>query len=421
MYKVAIILFLKLLLNDALNPQDQRSLQSTFLEAEYFFLNEEYAEALTLYQSISGHLQDNANISHRIGVCYLNLPGNREQSVAYLEKAAANMSAKHREGTINQVAASYDALYDLARAYHVNYQFDKAKETYGRFMETLLPDDTENIEFIKHQINCCETAKRMMENPVAFVIEDPGRSINDDKDNFNPILADNRKSMAFMVSLKFYDAVMISNSEGKGWSMPVNITPDLQAEGDIFISCLSQNGTLLILSTDDNFNSDLASSSFNGKNWSKASRLNRNINTRYWESHGYISDDGNKLIFSSDRPGGYGGLDLYISEKINGDWGPAVNLGPVINTPFNEDRAFLLDNGKTIYFSSQGHLSMGGYDVFRATSEGPGKWNTPENLGYPVNNPDDNIFFMPETDKKSGYYSTYNEAGNKDILRIIFK
>ena len=123
---------------------------------------------------------------------------------------------------------------------------------------------------------------------------------------------------------------------------------------------------MLFLSRDDNYNSDIYSSSFNGDTWSKTVKLNKNINTKYWESHGFISEDGKQLIFASDRPGGFGGLDLYISRKVNGDWGPAVNLGPEINTPFNEDRPFLINNGKNTFFSSQGHENIGGYDIFRS-------------------------------------------------------
>jgi hypothetical protein len=162
------------------------------------------------------------------------------------------------------------------------------------------------------------------------------------------------------------------------------MTPELQSDGDMFISCLSTDGKTLFLSKDDNFNSDLYTSTFDGTRWHPNIRLNKNINTKYWESHGFNSDDGNKLIFASDRPGGYGGLDLYLSVKVNGDWGPAINLGPEINTPFNEDRPFLVNNGKSLFFSSQGHVNMGGYDLFRSELQQDGRWTQPVNLGFPA-------------------------------------
>ncbi len=140
--------------------------------------------------------------------------------------------------------------------------------------------------------------------------------------------------------------------------------------------------------------------------------------------YGYLSEDGNQLVFASDRPGGFGGLDLYISRKLNGDWGSAINLGPQVNTQFNEDRPFLINKGKTLYFSSQGHRNMGGYDLFRSELQPNNLWSQPENLGYPLNTPDDNIFFMPADNGNSGYISRYRESdgsGREDIYRITFK
>jgi hypothetical protein len=181
---------------------------------------------------------------------------------------------------------------------------------------------------------------------------------------------------------------------------------------------------MLLLSKDDDYNSDIFSSTYNGKTWSKTVKLNKNINTKYWESHGFISQDSDILIFSSDRPGGFGGLDLYISKKIKGEWGPAANLGPEINTMFNEDRPFLINKGKTLFFSSQGHRNIGGYDIFRSDKEANGLWSKPENLGYPINTPDDNIFFMPTAEGKEGYYSIFKESdgfGKDDIFKITLK
>jgi len=211
--------------------------------------------------------------------------------------------------------------------------------------------------------------------------------------------------------------------DGK-WTTPVNITQELQTDGDFYISSLSADGKLLFISKDNDFNSDIYSSSFDGNNWIKIVKLNKNINTKYWESHGFITEDGQHLIFASDRPGGYGGLDLYISEKTDRDWGPPVNLGPEINTRFNEDRPSLINNGKTLFFISQGHENIGGYDIFRSDLQGNGTWDEPKNLGYPINTPDDNIFFMPTGNGNSGYISVAKDSegyGREDIYKITLK
>jgi len=387
-------------------------------------MKEDYSDALSYYIQLYEKLPDNSNLAYRIGVCYLNIPGKKNMSVDYLETASKNMSAIHKEGTISQIAAPYDALYDLGKAYRINYMFDKAKDVFIKYKGTLLPDDRENLDFINHEIEVCDNAKNLISKPVAYTEVNIGEPFNDEKSNFNPLISADGKSFAYMVSLKFYNAAMFSRLVNGKWTTPINITPDLQSDGDFYISCLSADGKLLFLSKDDNFNSDIYVSSFNGIGWSKTTKLNKNINTKYWESHGFLSDDGDQLIFASDRPGGFGGLDLYISHKVNGDWGPAVNLGPEINTQFNEDRPFLINNGKTIFFSSQGHENIGGYDIFRSDMQSNGLWSKPKNLGYPINTPDDNFFFMPIGDGKSGYYSIFKESegfGKEDIYKITLK
>jgi len=424
MSKRAVCLFLTLLFFVHLHAQENKELQESFLEAEYFRMNENYSDALSYYLQLYEKLPDNANLAYCIGVCYLNIPSKKNLSVDYLENASKNMSAKHKEGTITQTAAPYNALFELGKAYRVNFKFDKAKETFAKYLATLLPDDHENIDFIKHEMEVCDKAKDLIAKPVAYSEENMGEIFNDDKSNFNPLISADGKSFAYMVSLKFYDAVMFSRLINGRWTVPLNITPDLQSDGDFYISCLSSDGKLLFLSRDNNENSDIYMSSFDNGSWTKATKLNKNINTKYWESHGFISEDGNQLVFGSDRPGGFGGLDIYVSHKINGDWGPAVNIGPEINTEFNEDRPFLINNAKTLFFSSQGHDNMGGYDLFRSDLQSNGLWSTPKNLGYPINTPDDDIFFMPAGDGKSGYYSRFKETGGygkEDIYKITFK
>jgi len=424
MSKRAVCLLFILLLIAPVYAQENKDLEDSFLEAEYFLMNESYSDALTYYLQLYEKLPDNANLAYCVGVCYLNIPWKKNLSIQYLENAIKNMSAKHKEGTLTQVAASYDALFELGRAYRINYRFDKAKETFTKYLATLLPDDHENIDFVRNEIKACEMAKDLIATPVAYAEENMGELFNDEKSNFNPLISADGKSFAYMVSLKFYDAVMFSRLVNGRWSAPVNITPELQSDGDFYISCLSADGKLLFLSKDDHVNSDIYVSSYDGKTWSKTVKLNKNINTKDWESHGFISEDGNQLVFASDRPGGFGGLDLYISRKVNGDWGPAVNLGPEINTQFNEDRPYLINNGKTLFFSSQGHENMGGYDIFRSDLQSNGLWSIPKNLGYPINTPDDDIFFMPVADGKSGYYSKFKETGGfgkEDIYKVTFK
>jgi tetratricopeptide (TPR) repeat protein len=424
MSKKIVCLIVTTLFTLTLLSQEAKNLQENFLEAEYFFMYQDYSDALPTYLQLFEKMPENANLAFRIGVCYLNIAGKKNLSISFLEVAAKNISAKHKDGSIYQVTAPYDALFELGNAYRINYQFDKAKDAFMKYEQTLLSDDTENIRFIEHEIKVCENAKKFIAKPVEFTLENMGNLFNDEKSNFNPIISADGKCFAFMVSLKFYDAVMFSRLVNGKWSNPVNITPDLQIDGTLYISCLSSDGKMLFLSKSDTYSSDLYFSTFDGKKWGKAVKLNKNINTKGWESHAFISEDGNFLVFASDRPGGFGGLDIYISKKDNSDWGPAVNLGQEINTPFNEDRPFLINNGKTLFFASQDHDNIGGYDIFKSDMQSNSLWSKPQNLGYPLNTPDDNMFFMPVGNGKTGYISVFRESdgfGREDIYKVTFK
>jgi tetratricopeptide (TPR) repeat protein len=407
-----------------LTAQENNNLQEKFLDAEYFLMKEAYPDALVNYLQLYEKYPDNSNLAYCAGICYLNIPGKKSLAVKYLEAAAKNMSAEHKEGILTQTAAPFDALFYLATAYRINYRFGDAKETFEKYLGSLSPDDHVNQNFTRHEIRICDTAKDLINEPVRLSEENMGEVFNDEKSNFNPVISANGKAFAFMVSLKFYDAVMFSKLIDGKWSAPENITPELQSDGDFYISCLSSDGSTLLLSRDDSYNSDIYFSILKGDSWSKCLRLNKNINTKYWESHGFISEDGSELVFASDRPGGTGGLDIYISHKVHGDWGPAANLGPVINTEFNEDRPFLINNGKTLFFSSQGHENIGGYDLFRSDLQADGTWSKPKNLGYPLNTPDDDIFFMPVDGGRSGYRALMKEGegyGKEDIYKVTIR
>ena len=421
MNKGSLILIILLFLWSSTGAQGIRNLQKTFLETEYFFFNEDYQDALPFYLQLYKKMPDNANLAYRIGTCYLNIPGKKDQAIEYLETASKNIAFRHREGTLKEKAAPYDAMYILGKAYLVNYQFDKARDAFKKYSELLSPYDRENLEFLNHEIESCDKASEIIAHPVSYEKENIGKLFNDENSNYNPVISADGRSFAYMVSLKFYDAIMFSRLVDGKWTAPVNITPDLQLDGKIYLSCLSSDGKVLFLSRNDDKNSDIFTSTFDGNSWSKAIDAGKHINTSYWESHAFISEDGNQIIFSSDRPGGMGGLDLYISQKVNGQWSPAKNIGVEINNRLNEDRAFLINNGKTLFFSSQSHHTIGGYDIFKSELQSDGSWSSPRNLGYPLNTPDDNMFFMPQGDGRTGFYPIYEESdglGKEDIYRI---
>jgi hypothetical protein len=181
---------------------------------------------------------------------------------------------------------------------------------------------------------------------------------------------------------------------------------------------LNSDGTLLFFYKTDNYDGNIYFSEYKNDRWNPIQKLNRNINTKYYESHASISADGKRLYFTSNRDGGKGGLDIYLSERdASGDWGPAINLRSTINTVYNEDTPFITLNDSLLYFSSEGHNGMGGFDIYRSTGNRT-TWDTPQNLGSPINTTDDDRFFQPFNNDLNGFYSMVTDYKEKDIFYI---
>ncbi|MGC9470582.1 MAG: OmpA family protein [Bacteroidales bacterium] len=419
MKKALVFLFSCLLFSTTF--AQEVNFKETFLDGDYFLLYEEYADALPFFLELYEIDPDNANICYRIGMCYINLPGQKEKAIPYLEKAVKNTTTTYREGNHREDRAPLEAYYYLGAAYRIQERFDEACQIFDQYLALIENGDTINRNFILQQINACENAREYMKNPVPFDAANLGPPINDQFPNFKPVTTPDEETLIFVTGLKFYDAIFYTEKSGTRWSDPVNLSPEILSDGDMYPTCLSSDGNQLFLSKDDDFNSDIYLSRKIDGEWQPAEKIGKNVNTKYWENHACVSEDGSVLIFTSNKPGGYGGFDLYLSrwDETIGDWGPAENMGPAINTPFNEETPFMVNNGKTIYFSSQGHETMGGYDVFTSSLDDDGNWSTPVNLGYPINTSDEDLFFMPVNDGINAYFARYTEDGygQEDIYR----
>jgi tetratricopeptide (TPR) repeat protein len=401
--------------------QGEEKLKSVFLEAESYFLFEEYKDALPLYQRVLAADPENYNVNYKIGVCYLNDIYQVSKSVPYLEKAVKGTSSESKTTSFKETKAPPEALYYLGNAYRANNKLKDAIEAYEQFKLVLDPL-VYDIALVNEQITACKIAAEQQKKPMYFISANLGEGINDRFEEINPVISGDEKTLAFTRKLQFYDAVFISHYEKGSWTEPLNLTPFFGVDGNSYTSGLSYNGDEMIIYRSDNFDGNLYVSKYKGGKWSKLERLNSNINTKYWESHGAFSKDGKTLYFTSNREGGYGGLDIYKSERSrSGDWGPAVNLGPVINSKYNEDTPFITDDGATLYFSSMGHYNMGGYDIFYSTRFDNGQWSKPVNAGYPLNTTNDDMFFVPVMDGAYAYYSKYDpddSYGMADIYKL---
>jgi outer membrane protein OmpA-like peptidoglycan-associated protein len=396
-------------------------LKEYFMDAEYFFAQEEYLDALYDYLEVYNNgYSDNANINYRIGICYLNIPGQKDKSINYLLEALKNVSPKYRESTLKQTYAPIDAHLYLGNAYRVNNLLSKAIESYNTYKE--LAGQSGEIKYADQQIAACNNAIRFMDSPLQLTMTNLGDSVNGSSSNFKAVISGDGLTLAFMNELPFYQAVYVSRYTGTGWAAPVNITPQIQSDGDQYVSSISYDGTRLYLTREDAFNSDVYTTDFQNGKWTKSQPITgQYINTKYWESHASISRDGKTLYFTSNRKDGFGEMDIYRSVlQPNGQWGSPVNLGNGINTNLNEDTPFITENDSILFFSSQGHENMGGYDIFRCRLDASGRWSAPENMRYPLNTTDDDLFFYPWHDARIVYASLIRPdgLGKEDIYAI---
>jgi len=395
-------------------------LKNAFISAESYFLFEEYNEALPLYIKLNRAYPENDNYNFKIGVCYLNNPYEKNKSIFYLEKAITNISPKYRENSFTESSAPLEALFYLGNAYRINNRLDKAREYYVKFITQLDPA-VYKVELVKEQLAACDAAEKLKINPVDIDATNLAEPVNTRFSEINPVLSGDETKMVFVSKLQFYDAVFYTQKVNGKWTYPRNILPELKADDDVYPTCLSFDGMEMFVYRNDEFLGNIYTSKLVNGKWAPLVKLNDNINTKYWESHASISKDGNTLYFTSNRKNSYGGLDIYYSKKLaNGEWGTPKNIGPVINTKYNEDTPFITEDGSRIFFSSYGHYNMGGYDIFMSLRINDTLWAEPVNLGYPLNTTDDDLFFNPIGNGRIAYYSMFDESGfgRNDIYRI---
>jgi len=402
----------------AVIAQPAEEKKKIFEKAETYFLYEEYDLANNLYMQLE--TPNNLNIKYKIGTCYLNIPGEKEKSIPYLEEAVKNASYDAKPESFKEKRAPLDAYFYLAKAYMINNDLEKGLQTLLTFKklaeETNSKGGMKNLDYIDQQIEACNNAIEFKAKPVNFSKKLLGGDFREGSINDNPAVSYDGNTIVYTERSGKVNSLFFTKKVRGKWQKPFEITAELNAGEDCSSCSLNNDGTELYLYKIDNYDGALYSSNYINGNWTPIKKLNRFINTKYYESHAAVSADGKKLYFTSNREGGQGSLDIYVSEKDStGDWGPAVNLGTSINTRYNEDTPFITQNNAELYFSSEGHNTMGGYDNFKSQKTGSG-WKTPENLGYPINTTDDDKFFQPVSNGSYAFYSMTTGYKKKEIF-----
>jgi hypothetical protein len=417
--KLQLLIFF--LMFSVASAQTADELKDIFIQAESHYLYEEYELANPLYLMLNDYEPDNSNIKYKIGNCYLNIQNEKTKAIPFLEIAVKNTDYESKTESIKEKSAPLDAYFSLANAYRINNELEKALNTYETFNK-LISEKGEmvNSDFIDQQIQACKNAITYSENPVVIDKISLGPNINQGSINDNPAISFDGNTIVYTEKRGISNVLFYSIREREKWQIPIEITSQLNAGEDCSTASLNSDGTELYLYKNDNYDGNIYVSNLIDGSWTPIKKLNKNINTKYFESHAAISADGKKIYFTSNREGGQGGLDIYVSERdASGDWGPATNLGSTINTVYNEDTPFITSNDSVLYFSSEGHTNMGGYDVFRSSRLGIA-WKSPENLGSPINSTDDDLFYQPVNNGENAYYSISTGYKKRDIFYLSY-
>lgn len=391
-------------------------------KADYFYENQNFKAAVPAYLEALAIEPNHPEANYRLGRSYLETI-HHLKSMPYLERAYKLNPTIHPH-----------IQYYLAVSYHYNHKFAEAIKIFKDFRTKLdTKKDVELIERIDKRVKECENGIEYMKTPVKAQIDNMGKVVNSKYREYAPVISADESILVFTSRREgstggfldeengeFFEDIYISYKKNGVWTAPVNIGKPINSEGHDASVAISPNGTEIFVYKGEN-QGDLYVSKFVEGKWSKPVDLGKNINTKYGETSVTMTADGNTIYFTSDRPGGFGGLDIYVSKKDKkGNWGEAIHLGKPINTPYDEDAPFIHADSRTLYFVSAGHATMGGYDIFKSSMKPDGTWGEPENLGYPINTADDDIYFVLSADNKRAYYSSERENGNgEDDLYVI--
>lgn len=385
-----------------------------------------FKEAIPYYEKANAFNPENALLNYKLGECYL-------YSVDKSKAKKHLLKAFELQPNINPLLNFY-----LGRAYHLENEFDRAIDFYTKYKATI--QDMWEREDVDLKIQQCQNGKKIVTKPIRVFIDNLGSNVNTKANEYGAVISADESVIIYtsrregstggkidpVLNEQFEDLYISTKNDDGSWAPAQNMGDNVNTNDHDAVSGISADGQRIILYRGSSGMGDLFECVLEGSEWSKPRDFGKNINTKnYQEPSACYSPDGNILYFVSERPGGIGGHDIYLSRLDDkGKWGEAENLGPTINTKYKEDGIYMHPDGKTLYFGSEGHTSMGGMDIFKSVYDAQTKtWSTPVNIGYPVNTADEDAFFVISASGRHGYYMSTAQEDNKglrDLYMITF-
>lgn len=345
------------------------------------------------------------------GMAYLHTSSLKTKALPYFKKAY-----KAYSGVESKTDSAILAAYYMARACQYNLDFEQAAHTYFN-IDSILPHSAVMKTEINRQLNICKTAYRFMQNPIPVVIANAGNSIDSVEQQLTPVFRFSNNCLYYTSKEKKSKDIYFCRYKNKKWAKPKRLPNAINTNEDEELLFVSYSTESLIFRR----NGDIyLSHNENGK-WTDAEKLPPPVNSEYSENSAALSVDCKTLYFSSNRPGGVGGYDIYVATVDGNNKWTVVNPGKQINTIYNETSPMIMPDNSTLYFSSEGHINMGGYDIFSIDAM-QGKNSIPANMRHPVNSPFDEKYFFPEISENAAWYSSTTdiEHNRTQIFRIGF-
>jgi len=380
--------------------------------------NRHYRKALPFYNQVLKTDPENLEALYKSGICNL-YRYSKENALLNFQKVYSKDSTYDK-----------NLYYWLGRAYHQNYKFPEALKFYAMYKTKLTKWDSrqKEVDFYTDQV---KRARDYVSNPKNYLVKNLGPVINSSYSEHSPVTSLNDTTILFtsrrdkVTGTKEdfdgepFEDIFVSKRNAKGeWSEPTLL--NLNTTGHDASIQLFDNDTKLFVYRYLKGGDIYLTEKVNGE-WQTPKRF-ANINTRDFESDAFITPDGNTVFYATNHYKKNADLDIYfITKKGDNSWSKPKQLKGRINSYEDEDAPFITADGKTMYFSSRGHNGMGGYDVFKSVMDENGKWSKPENLGYPINTPDDDVYYYRSSVSNRAFLSSYRDGGfgEKDIYEII--
>lgn len=387
--------------------------------------NGQYAEAGTAFLALLETNQSNLRYNYYCGLSLLHGKNDRTQAWKYLAKGS---DMPNRDA---------DYYYQLGHAYHLGYEFTNAIASYQRYLgsaedEALLAKAAKGLED-------CFTASELMKFPMDVEIQNLGAEVNSPQADYTPFVDDKESMLVFTSTRKrgnqqeepdkhgiYTSDVYLSAIENGNWKRPKNLGKKVNSPVDDEVIGMATDGSLMFMNIGGRgvAGQMVVSHRQGTTTFKEPIEVEKTINTGAEERTSSVTLDRQTFFFASNRKNGSGKFDLYMTKRLpNNEWGTAVNLGNLVNTPGDELFPQLSPDEKTLFFVSDGHSGMGGFDIFRCQwLEESQQWGAPENMGYPINTPDDEMNFTMCATEKTGYLSGLRPGGQGglDLYSVTF-